>query len=396
VTGFDIIFFWVARMMMMGMHFMDGEVPFCEVYIHALVRDEKGQKMSKSKGNVMDPLELIDKYGADALRMTLVALAAQGRDIKLSENRVEGYRNFATKLWNAARFCEFNNCSFNKEFNPSSCSHPINSWIISKLFITTAELELSLEKFRFNDAASSIYNFTWGTFCDWYLEFAKPLFLADDKSAIEETKSTVAWVLTQLLRLLHPFMPFITEELWKNFGEDKSKLLINESWPLIGQVVGKETDREIDWVVDLVAEVRSVRSEANVPAASIIPLIISSADEMRIKAIETHSEIIKKLARLTDIKISRGSPPKNSIQTVIGSSTLILPLGDVIDFEKELERLESQKQKLVIDISKISKKLSDNKFLDKAPKDIVDLQRERLGKNEKSLEKLNESIARLK
>ena len=255
---------------------------------------------------------------------------------------------------------------------------------------------MSLEKFRFNDAASSIYNFTWGTFCDWYLEFAKPLFLADDKSVIEETKSTVAWVLTQLLRLLHPFMPFITEELWKNFGEDKNKLLINESWPLIGQVVGKETDREIDWVVDLVAEVRSVRSEANVPAASIIPLIVSSTDEMRIKAIETHSEIIKKLARLTDIKISRGSPPKNSIQTVIGSSTLILPLGDVIDFEKELERLESQKQKLVIDISKISKKLSDNKFLDKAPKDIVDLQRERLGKNEKSLEKLNESIARLK
>ncbi len=395
VTGFDIIFFWVARMMMMGLHFLK-EVPFKTVYIHALVRDEKGQKMSKSKGNVMDPLELIDKYGADALRMTLVALAAQGRDIKLSENRVEGYRNFATKLWNAARFCEFNNCSFNKEFNPSSCSHPINSWIISKLFITTGELELSLEKFRFNDAASSIYNFTWGTFCDWYLEFAKPLFLADDKSVIEETKSTVAWVLTQLLRLLHPFMPFITEELWKNFGEDKNKLLINESWPLIDQVVGKETDREIDWVVDLVAEVRSVRSEANVPAASIIPLIVSSADEMRIKAIETHSEIIKKLARLTDIKISRDSPPKNSIQTVIGSSTLILPLGDVIDFEKELERLESQKQKLVIDISKISKKLSDNKFLDKAPKDIVDLQRERLGKNEKSLEKLNESIARLK
>ena len=395
VTGFDIIFFWVARMMMMGLHFLK-EVPFKTVYIHALVRDEKGQKMSKSKGNVMDPLELIDKYGADALRMTLVALAAQGRDIKLSENRVEGYRNFATKLWNAARFCEFNNCSFNKEFNPSSCSHPINSWIISKLFNTTGELELSLEKFRFNDAASSIYNFTWGTFCDWYLEFAKPLFLADDKSVIEETKSTVAWVLTQLLRLLHPFMPFITEELWKNFGEDKNKLLINESWPLIDQVVGKETDREIDWVVDLVAEVRSVRSEANVPAASIIPLIVSSADEMRIKAIETHSEIIKKLARLTDIKISRDSPPKNSIQTVIGSSTLILPLGDVIDFEKELERLESQKQKLVIDISKISKKLSDNKFLDKAPKDIVDLQRERLGKNEKSLEKLNESIARLK
>ena len=395
VTGFDIIFFWVARMMMMGLHFLK-EVPFKTVYIHALVRDEKGQKMSKSKGNVMDPLELIDKYGADALRMTLVALAAQGRDIKLSENRVEGYRNFATKLWNAARFCEFNNCSFNKEFNPSSCSHPINSWIISKLFITTGELELSLEKFRFNDAASSIYNFTWGTFCDWYLEFAKPLFLADDNSVIEETKSTVAWVLTQLLRLLHPFMPFITEELWKNFGEDKNKLLINESWPLIDQVVGKETDREIDWVVDLVAEVRSVRSEANVPAASIIPLIVSSADEMRIKAIETHSEIIKKLARLTDIKISRDSPPKNSIQTVIGSSTLILLLGDVIDFEKELERLESQKQKLVIDISKISKKLSDNKFLDKAPKDIVDLQRERLGKNEKSLEKLNESIARLK
>ena len=395
VTGFDIIFFWVARMMMMGLHFLK-EVPFKTVYIHALVRDEKGQKMSKSKGNVMDPLELIDKYGADALRMTLVALAAQGRDIKLSENRVEGYRNFATKLWNAARFCEFNNCSFNKEFNPSSCSHPINCWIISKLFITTAELELSLEKFRFNDAASSIYNFTWGTFCDWYLEFAKPMFLAHDKTIIEETKSTVAWVLTQLLRLLHPFMPFITEELWKNFGEDKNKLLINESWPLIGQVVGKETDREIDWVVDLVAEVRSVRSEANVPAASIIPLIVSSADEMRIKAIETHSEIIKKLARLTDIKISRDSPPKNSIQTVIGSSTLILPLGDVIDFEKELERLESQKQKLVIDISKISKKLSDNKFLDKAPKDIVDLQRERLGKNEKSLEKLNESIARLK
>ncbi|HIO39054.1 MAG TPA: valine--tRNA ligase, partial [Rhodospirillales bacterium] len=271
VTGFDIIFFWVARMMMMGLHFME-DVPFRTVYIHALVRDEHGQKMSKSKGNVIDPLELIDKYGADALRMTLAALATQGRDIKLSENRVEGYRNFATKLWNVARFCELNECQFDLKFDPFACEQPINQWIVGKVVDAAFKVERGIKDYKFNEAAGAIYQFTWGTFCDWYVEFSKPILLGDEEHIISETRATAAWVLYQVLKLLHPFMPFVSEELWEKLGFDRDGKLIKADWPEFDGQIVSNVNIEMDWVVDLVSEVRSLRVEMNVPPGAQIPL----------------------------------------------------------------------------------------------------------------------------
>ncbi|MDP6175366.1 MAG: class I tRNA ligase family protein, partial [Rhodospirillales bacterium] len=264
VTGFDIIFFWVARMMMMGLHLLD-EVPFGTVYIHALVRDEKGQKMSKSKGNIIDPLELIDQYGADALRMTLAAHAAQGRDIKLAPGRVEGYRNFGTKLWNAARFCEMNECAPVAGFDPRSCTQTVNRWIVGKTQECAHSVAKGIEDYKFNEAAGAVYQFTWGTFCDWYLEFTKPILQEGDADAIAETRAVTAWVLDQLLHILHPFMPFITEELWAKTDEAREGRLIDAAWPVLDGLADEDAQAEMDWVVALITQVRSVRSEMNVP-----------------------------------------------------------------------------------------------------------------------------------
>ena len=262
VTGFDIIFFWVARMMMMGIHFL-GEVPFSTVYIHALVRDQHGAKMSKSKGNVMDPIGLIEKFGTDALRFTLAAMAAQGRDIKLAESRIEGYRNFTTKLWNAARYAEMNACRWDSSFDPKAATQTVNRWIISELAETEAKVSKAIDSYRFNDAAGALYQFIWGTYCDWYLEFTKPILAGADKAAAEETRKTTAWVLMQAINLLNPLMPFITEELWSAFGGEGQ--LITTSWPTgLQEVANEEAIAEMDWVVRLISEVRSIRSEMNV------------------------------------------------------------------------------------------------------------------------------------
>jgi valyl-tRNA synthetase len=258
VTGFDIIFFWVARMMMMGLHFKQ-EVPFLDVYIHALVRDEKGAKMSKTKGNVMDPLVLIEKYGADALRFTLAALAAPGRDIKLSTQRIEGYRNFATKLWNAARFAEMNECVRQKGFDPGAVRQTINRWIAGEVERTSSAVTAGIVAYKFNEAATAVYEFTWGTFCDWYLELAKSILTGNDEAAKAETRATTAWALDQVLKLLHPFMPFITEELWARLvevGIERENLLCLSSWPAFAGLANKEADGEIGWLVKLVSEVR--------------------------------------------------------------------------------------------------------------------------------------------
>ncbi len=270
VTGFDIIFFWVARMMMMGLHFME-EVPFHDVYIHALVRDEKGAKMSKSKGNVIDPLDLINRFGADALRFTLAAMAAQGRDIKLSEARIEGYRNFATKLWNAARFAEMNGCLRVEGFDPSAVREPLNRWILGEAASAAAETAGAIEAYRFNDAANAAYRFVWSVFCDWHLELAKPVLqgAAADPAAKAETQATIAHVLDMICAILHPFMPFLTEELWAITGEAGPKRvgpLALGPWPAQGFEVDEAVEAEIGWVVDLIAEVRSVRSEMGVAA----------------------------------------------------------------------------------------------------------------------------------
>ncbi len=273
VTAFDIIFFWVARMMMFGLHFMK-EVPFHDVYIHALVRDEKGAKMSKSKGNIIDPLVLIDKYGADALRFTLAAMAAQGRDIKLSESRVEGYRNFTTKLWNAARFAEHYDCRPVDGFDPSTAKETLNRWIATELTRAARDVTTAIEAYKFNEAAGAIYRFTWNLFCDWYLELTKPVLNGEESAAKDETRATVAWVLDRIVALLHPFMPFITEELWARSGA--RPLLALSRWPELA-FEDASAAGEINWVIGLISEVRSVRSEMNVPAGAMVPLAISGA-----------------------------------------------------------------------------------------------------------------------
>lgn len=278
-TAHDIIFFWVARMMMMGLHFMQ-EVPFHTVYIHALVRDEKGQKMSKTKGNVVDPLELIDAYGADALRFTMAALAAQGRDIKIATSRVEGYRNFGTKLWNAARFCEMNECVRVEGFDPTALTQTVNKWIAGEAARAAAEITEALETYRFNDAAGAAYRFVWNVFCDWYLEFAKPLLMGSDEAAKAETRATAAWVLDQILLMLHPFMPFITEELWQRTAEQGPKretMLVKAAWPNLSGLGDAAADAEMNWVIRFISEVRSVRAEMNVPAGAKLALLIKDA-----------------------------------------------------------------------------------------------------------------------
>ncbi len=310
VTGFDIIFFWIARMMMLGMYIMQ-EVPFRDIYIHALVRDEKGQKMSKTKGNVMDPLVLIDTYGADALRFTLAAMAAQGRDIKLSTQRVEGYRNFATKLWNAARFAEMNECVRQRGFDPASVKEPVNRWIAGETERAVRAVTEGIESYKFNEAAAAVYEFVWGEFCDWYLELIKPILSGDDEAAMAETRATVAWTLDQILKLLHPFMPYITEELWAHaveHGEKRENLLALSQWPTWSGLIDAEVDEEIGWVVRLISEIRSVRTEMNVPVAAKLPLALPNAAPALRERARRHEETISRLARLDSITFPKAAP----------------------------------------------------------------------------------------
>ncbi len=394
VTGFDIIFFWVARMMMMGLHFMK-DVPFRTVYIHALVRDEKGQKMSKSKGNVIDPLQLIDKFGTDALRMTLAAHAAQGRDIKLSENRVEGYRNFATKLWNAARFCEVNSCKLDPNFDPKRVTQTLNKWIVGKVAEAAKNVARGIDDYKFNEAATGIYQFTWGSFCDWYIEFAKPIFQGTDAAAAAETRATAAWVLDQLLVLLHPFMPFITEELWAQTADARPHGLIAAEWPDYAGLGDATAEAEMDWVVNLISQVRSVRAEMNVPPGVQIPLFLRNADAEVLARAARHDGLIKRLARVTELTALTGEVPKGSVQDVLGTTTLVLPIGDVIDIAQERARLKKEIDKLDGEVKKIDAKLGNEAFVAKAPPEVVEEQRERRDAANASKAKIGEALARL-
>jgi valyl-tRNA synthetase len=408
VTGFDIIFFWVARMMMMGLHFMD-EAPFHTVYIHALVRDESGQKMSKSKGNVLDPLELIDKYGADALRFTLTAMAAQGRDIKLSTGRIEGYRNFVTKLWNAARYARMNECVPAAGFDPMDCRLTVNKWIIGEVAATEQALSRAIEEYRFNDAANAVYRFTWHTFCDWYVEFTKPIIAGDDAAARSETRAATAWVLDQLLHLLHPIMPFVTEELWEQLaapGVPRATPLITASWPSYDHASGAETGAEtgkesgdaaaeMDWVVRLITAIRTVRAEMNVPAGAKIPFLIKDAAPRSLERLETHRDLITRLARLDGIGAAGPELPKGAVQVVLDEATLVLPLGDVIDVAAERSRLEREIAKLDGEIIRIDKKLANEQFTARAPAEVVAENRDKRAEYEQSRSKLSEAMDRL-
>jgi valyl-tRNA synthetase len=396
VTGFDIIFFWVARMMMDGLHFM-GEAPFKTVYVHALVRDEQGQKMSKSKGNIIDPLEFADKYGADALRFTLTALETQGRDIKLSEKRVEGYRNFATKLWNAARFCEMNECVDATGFDPASATLTVNRWIISETARAAGDVTRALEAFRFSDSARSIYDMVWGTFCDWYLELIKPVLMGEDGPAKDETRKTAAWVLDQILTLLHPFMPFVTEELWHAFERIRDTDLILGAWPTgLDGLIDVDATAELDWLIRLVTEIRSVRSEMNVPPGAKITLLTQGTSAATDARLAAHDEVLKRVARLEAVYKVDGTPPAGSIQTVVDEATLVLPLADVIDIAQERARLQKNLEKIEKEIKSIEGRLANEKFMAKAPAAVVDENRARKAEAEETVAKLTAALARLK
>ena len=395
ITGFDIIFFWVARMMMAGIHFMD-QVPFHTVYIHALVRDEHGQKMSKSKGNVIDPLELIGTYGADALRFTLTAFAAQGRDVKLSTQRIEGYRNFCTKLWNAARFCEMNGCNPVKGFDPSSVQLTLNKWIVGKVVEAERAMSGAIDTYRFNDAASSIYQFTWNTFCDWYVEFAKPMFMGDDENARAETQATAAWVLDQILLLMHPITPFITEELWTKLSDKRTSSIMIAEWPeLDDTLINTSANEEMDWVVRLISQVRTIRSEMNVPPGAKIPLILKDAGERAQSCLVNHADLLKRVARLSSLELLSGDVPAGSVQDVIDEAILILPISETIDLTEEKFRLGKEIDKQTAEIDRFEKKLSNERFVTSAPDGVVATERQKLADAQQTKIKLQEARERL-
>ena len=396
VTGSDIIFFWVARMMMMGIHFMDGRVPFRTVCIHGLVRDEKGQKMSKSRGNGIDPLELLDAYGADAMRFTLCALAAPGRDIKLGRQRVESYRSFATKIWNAARFCEMNSIAPGAGFDPASAKLPLSRWILDATNAALAEANAALEGFRFDDYAKACYRFAWNDFCDWFLEFAKPVLNGPDGADKNEVKATAAHVLGVILRMLHPVMPFITEELWHRMGYGAEGSLIRTAWPEAMAVADAAAARaELDWVVRLISEMRTVRSEMNVAPSVTVPLLMAGAWPESVARAERWADAIRRLGRASEIRSMIDNPTKGVVQIVLDEMTLMLPLADVIDFAAERARLRKERTRIEGEVQKVEAKLGSKAFVSRAPVEIVEENRERLAAWQAEIARLDAALARI-
>src|SRR5712671_4892204 len=424
VTGFDIIFFWVARMMMMGLHFMK-EAPFRTVYIHALVRDEKGAKMSKSKGNIIDPLELIDTYGADALRFALARGAAHSHDIKLSPQLVETNRNFATKLWNACRFAEMNACAKPENFDPANAKETLNRWIAHETSRATREVSEALEGYRFNDAANAIYRFVWNVYCDWYVELAKPVLMGQEGAAKAETRAMTAWARDEILKLLHPFMPFITEELWAVTAK-RDGLLVLAEWPRKASAVTAEqiasmalagpgdpliapvmaaldagdfsdpaAEAEIGWVVDLVTAIRSVRSEMNIPPATLIPLVLAGASAETKGRAQRWSDVVKRLARLADISFA-DRPPEGAVQLLVRGEVVAMPLKGVIDLSAEKARLDKEIVKADADIKRVDAKLGNEKFVANAPEEIVEEEKEKREAAVARKAKILEALERLK
>ncbi|MGB2324274.1 MAG: valine--tRNA ligase [Candidatus Puniceispirillales bacterium] len=392
VTGFDIIFFWVARMMMMSMHFMDGEVPFRDVYIHALVRDEKGQKMSKSKGNVMDPLDISEKYGADALRFTLTALAAQGRDIKLAESRIEGYRNFATKIWNACRFLEMNQATGKPGLDDITVSDPINQWILFELNRTSEHMKTAITEYRFNDAADTIYHFIWHQFCDWYLEWIKPVLGHGNATSDEYTKVATT-VMAEAITMLHPIMPFITEELWKEIfdGED---MLISSPWPERDTAHFANAGEQIGFIFDIIGTIRSLRNEMNIPASAKPDLVLLLSEALNKDWVIDHRESILRLARLNDIRFEQDMPPQ-SAQAVVNGVEIAIPLAGVLDFDAERKRLSDALKATEAEVKKLESKLNNPGFVSKAPADVIEENKRRLDAELEQRNKLDIAIKRL-
>ncbi|MFV0431630.1 MAG: valine--tRNA ligase [Alphaproteobacteria bacterium] len=379
VTGFDIIFFWVARMMMMSLHVMD-DVPFKDVYIHALVRDAKGQKMSKSKGNVVDPLEVMGKYGTDSLRLTLTALAAQGRDVRMSDNVVEGYRNFITKLWNVSRFIQMNGCQWDTNFNPRKVEFSINKWIIARTQKAAKRIQDGIESYRFNDAASGGYQFTWDEFASWYIEFAKPLFDSDNEKAKIETQKTAAWVLEKILRMMHPIIPFVTEELY-NLLYPEQGMLMAQSFPLEEDFPVTENDEaelRIERFIRIISKIRTLRSEMSIKPSAKLELLVRGADEKVQETLQLQLSLMERMAKISTITFSDEEWPKGTVQDIVDELTIGLPLANVIDVSKEVSRLEKEISKLDKEIALFKGKLSNPNFVDRAPENVVEEQRTKL------------------
>ncbi|MBR0753739.1 valine--tRNA ligase [Bradyrhizobium jicamae] len=423
VTGFDIIFFWVARMMMLSLHFMK-EVPFSIVYIHALVRDEKGAKMSKSKGNVIDPLNLIEKFGADALRFTLSAMAAQGRDIKLAESRVDGYRSFATKLWNSCRFAEMNGAAIPAGFAPKEAKETLNRWIMHETALATREVTEAIEAYRFNDAANAIYRFVWNVYCDWYVELTKPLLMGEDGPAKTETRGMIAWVRDEILKLLHPFMPFITEELWSVTAR-RDQMLVLTDWPLKAPSISPEqiamslatptdplippallvpesvpfsdpaAEAEIGWLVDLLSTVRSVKAEMNIPPSTLTPLVLVGASAETKDRAQRWSDVAKRMARLSEISFA-DTTPDGAVQLLVRGEAVAIPLKGVVDVAAERTRLEKELGKADADIKRADAKLSNEKFVANAKEEVVEEEKEKREAAVARREKILEALERLK
>lgn len=415
VTGFDIIFFWVARMMMMGIYFrasdfgfankillqqplskeeLEKVIPFKNVYIHALVRDEFGQKMSKSKGNVIDPLKVIDEYGCDAMRFTLAILAAQGRDVKLAMSRVEGYRNFATKLWNASRYAEMNGAVLAADYQPDACQHVLNQWILVELQTTATAVADALDAYTFNEAAERVYHFVWGTFCDWYLEFTKPLLQSNDARIVTETKQTIAFVLAEIVKNLHPFMPFITDELAEKLGFSDKPLLFSEWTNLTLPEHFTAKAQNVSILQQIITEIRSAKVEMHVPAATPCDAVVIGAMPVQQAILNENSVLLQKMARLKTLVFSDVAPPQ-SVQLVIDGMTIALPLGGMIDIDQEKQRLAKELKALEADIARVENKLNNPQFVAKASAEVVAEQQQKREGFIVTKNKLEQSLQRL-
>ena len=390
VTGFDIIFFWVARMMMFGMEFLNKE-PFKDIYVHALVRDEKGQKMSKSKGNVIDPLVLIEKYSADALRFTLLSMASPGRDVKLSEDRVKGYRNFLNKLWNANNFLSMNKCDFKKSKKSPKIKLNINKWIISELNQTTKEIEKNIKDYRFDEAARNIYQFVWHSYCDWYLELSKTILNSKDKKSINEVKLTTSYVFKEILVLLHPFIPFITEELWLKNKLDKlnSSYLMHTNWTL-NKIKSDKNIKEVQKIIDLISQLRSFKNELNVSPGSFVDMSLANLPKKDQDFIIKNEIVLKRLGRINNFFDSEKNKP--SANLVIAGDIFKIYFDQSVDLSLIKENLLKRQSKYEAELDVISKRLSNKSFVDRAPKNIVDQEKNNYNELQKNIDKISITV----
>jgi len=395
VTGFDIIFFWVARMMMMGKYLINKE-PFSKVYVHALVRDEKGQKMSKSKGNVIDPLDIIDKYGADSLRFTLISMAVPGRDVKLSEDRVKGYRNFLNKIWNANKFSSLNNCKLSKSLNIKKINLDVNKWIYFELVNTSTLVKKHIDNFRFDEAAKIIYQFVWHSYCDWYIEFLKPIFDSKNHKNLEESRNMLSFVQSNILILLHPFIPFFTEKVWKDlkFSNYYKTPLMFKSWNIKPQKTFNSSYKKIDWLIDLVTGIRSTKVDLNVSPGSFIDISTAEINSNKTRIINDNLDVFKRIGRVTNISSSKIG--RSGVKIIVGGETVTLYFDQSLNLSEQRQKISNKVKDLESKINSTKNKLKNKSFLKNAPKQIVAREKKALIDYETELKKLNSILNSIK